>query len=69
MIIPLTELRESEAKCNLLVSANEDYHPILARLEVKYRTKVKELLLRRIEHGGVGPVEVCLEEVAAGSSE
>lgn len=64
MIIPLPELRESEAKCNLLVAANEDYHHVLECLETKYKTKVKEHLLRRVERGGVGTVEVCLEQIA-----
>jgi len=69
MLIPFAELRDSEAKCNLLVAANEDYHHVLECLETKYRTKLKDSLLRRIEHGGVGPVQVCLEQVAADSEE
>src|SRR3954454_14805809 len=69
MLIPITELRDSEAKCNLLVAANEDYHHVLDCLETKYQTKVKGHLLRRVEHGGVGPLEVCLEQIAVDDRE
>ena len=65
MSIPQKELLETEKKCNLLVAANEDYHHVLGRLERKYRTKVKGTLFRRTVHGGVGPIELCLEEESA----
>lgn len=63
MFIPVDELREVEARCNLLIAANEDYHHALGRLETKYGAKVGERRLRRIVHGGVGPIEVRLEEI------
>lgn len=38
-------------------------------LETKYGVKVKERLVRRIVGGGVGPPEVCLEEIAPEATE
>ena len=64
MLIPIEELRQTEAKCNLLMEADEDYHHVLGSLETKYGAKVQERLLRRIVHGGVGPIQLCLEEIA-----
>ena len=64
MAIPAEELRQTEARCNLLIAADEKYQHLLRCLETKYGARIQARLMRRIVHGGVGPVQLCLKETA-----
>jgi hypothetical protein len=62
MMIPAEELRRTEAKCNILFLAEENYDHLLRSLEEHYGAKIRAQRVRRIIHGGTGPVQILLEE-------
>jgi hypothetical protein len=64
-MIPAEQLRRTEAKCNVLFTSDEDDHPLLRSLEERYGAKIREQLVRPVIKGGVGPVQILLEEEAA----
>lgn len=58
MPIPVEELRRTEARCNLLLSAQADYHHLLRSVEANYGVKIREQMFRSIVHGSTGPLEM-----------
>jgi hypothetical protein len=67
--IPVEELNQTEAKCNVLYALGENYSHLVRLLETKYKVRLREKCIRRIVGGGAGPEEILLLEDNRATSE